>query len=369
MAGRRSLVYAITLAEVGGAQSYVRNLLPVVSEHYDVTVAAHGDGPLRAAAEESGIPFVPLRHVRRAISPVEDTRGLVELTRLFRRVRPDIVHLNSSKAGILGRLAATVARVPVTVFTVHGWAFKASSGRSAQLYFAADRVVRSLATAIVCVSQNDLDLGLAAGVSTADRTVLIRNAVDVSSEPAPRPPAPPVVEVVSIGRLALPKDFGTLLRAVALLPPGTVRLTLLGDGPLRPSLERLAAELRLEDVVFAGEVEDVRPYLAAADVFVLSSTSEGMPISVLEAMAAGRPIVASNVGGIPEAVVDGATGFLVPAARPDQLADALRQLLEDGDLRRRLGEEGRRRAVELFSLANWRQRHLELYDELLAARR
>lgn len=367
MAGRSSLVYVITLAEVGGAQSYVRDLLPAVSERYDVTVAAHGDGPLREAAAHYGLPFVPLEHVRRPISPIEDALGLLELTRLFRRLRPDIVHLNSSKAGILGRLAAALARVPVTIFTVHGWAFKAASGRSSRLYLAADRVVRPLATAIVCVSQSEVDAGLAAGLSLPDRTVLIRNAVDVSREPA-AVPGGSVVEIVSVGRLALPKDFETLLRAVAMLPPGSVRLTLLGDGPLRPSFERLAVELDLANVVFAGEVDDVRARVDSADVFVLSSLSEGMPMSVLEAMAAGRPVVASSVGGVPEAVVDGVTGLLVPPGRPDDLAVALERLVADDDLRRRLGDAGRARAVERFSLEGWRRSHLELYDSLLDAR-
>jgi glycosyltransferase involved in cell wall biosynthesis len=367
VAGRPSLVYVITLAEVGGAQSYVRDLLPAVREHYDVTVAAHGDGPLREAAADNGLPFVPLEHVRRPISPLEDARGLLELTRLFRRLRPDIVHLNSSKVGILGRLAATLARVPVTIFTVHGWAFKAASGRTSRLYLAADRAVRSFATVIVCVSQSEVDAGLAAGLSLPDRTVLIRNAVDVSLAPAP-PPGGAVIEIVSVGRLAPPKDFETLLRAVAMLPPGSARLTLLGDGPLRPSFERLTVELDLANVVFAGEVDDVRARVDSADVFVLSSFSEGMPMSVLEAMAAGRPVVASSVGGVPEAVVDGVNGLLVPPARPDDLATALERLAADGDLRRRLGEAGRARAVELFSLESWRRSHVELYDSLLDGR-
>lgn len=367
MAGRPSLLYVITLAEVGGAQSYVRDLLPAVSEHYDVTVAAHGDGPLREAAADNGLPFVPLEHVRRPISPLEDARGLLELTTLFRRRRPDIVHLNSSKAGILGRLAARLASVPVTIFTVHGWAFKAASGRSARLYLAADRAVRSLATVVVCVSQSEVDAGLAARLSLPDRTVLIRNAVDTSLEPAPAPERT-VVEIVSVGRLAPPKDFETLLRAVATLSPGGVRLSLLGDGPLRPSFERLAVELGLANVVFAGEVDNVRPRVDAADVFVLSSLSEGMPMSVLEAMAAGRPVVASSVGGVPEAVVDGVTGLLVAPADPEALAGALEHLVADVDLRRRLGDAGRARALESFSLEGWRRRHLELYDSLLDAR-
>ena len=369
MAGRPALLYVVTLAEVGGAQSYVCDLLAATREQYDVTVAAHGNGPVRSTAAELGIPFVPLLHVRRPISVAQDALGLLELTQLFRRVRPDIVHLNSSKVGVLGRVAAAIARVPVCVFTVHGWAFKASTGRSSRVYVWADRAVRSLATAIVCVSQNDLDAGLAAGLCSSDRTVLIRNAVDVSAAPVRRDDASRTVRLVSVGRLAPPKDFTTLLTAVAGLRPGTFRLTIVGDGPLRLALEGQASSLGLVGVDLLGEVNDVRPYLDGADIFVLSSTSEGMPMSVLEAMAAGLPVVASSVGGIPEAVVDDATGVLVPPARPSELGAALEQLIADRDLRRRLGDAGRERAEDAFSLEEWRRKHIELYESLLTARR
>jgi glycosyltransferase involved in cell wall biosynthesis len=368
VAGRPSLIFVITLAEVGGAQSYVRDLLPAVADHYDVTVAAHGDGPLREAAEALGVPFVPLEHVRRRVSPVRDSRGLIELIRLFRRVRPDIVHLNSSKVGVLGRLAARAAGVPVCVFTVHGWAFNAASGRSTKLYLWADRAARSLATMVVCVSQTELDSGLAAGVCLPGRSIVIQNAVDVSAEPVERSAQPDDVRIVSVGRLAAPKDFPSLVQAVARLPRAGISLTILGDGPLRAQLERQVAELELAHVKLAGEVDDVRTHLERSDVFVLSSMSEGMPISVLEAMAAGLPVVATAVGGVSETVVDGVTGLLVPPASPDLLADSLKQLIADGDLRRRLGDAGRLRAVESFSLTEWRRRHLELYGSLLAER-
>jgi glycosyltransferase involved in cell wall biosynthesis len=366
---RPRLVYVVTLAEVGGAQSYVRDLLTATREDYEVTVAAYGDGPLRTAAAELGIPFVPLQHVRRAVSPVQDPLGLLELVRLFRRLRPDIVHLNSSKAGVLGRIAAVIARVPVRIFTAHGWAFKATSGLGASLFLWADRAVRPLTTTIVCVSQTELRAGLAARVCTAERTIVIPNAVEVGPARTLAHRAGGPVEVVSVGRLAEPKDFATLVAAVALLPGGTVRLRVLGDGPLRPELETQISELGLAgSVELVGEVVDVRPYLAEADIFVLSSRSEGMPLSVLEAMAASLPVVASAVGGLGEVVVEGETGFLVPAAQAADLADRLARLAGDAELRDRLGQSGWRRAEAYFSLPGWRTAHRELYRSQLAAR-
>ncbi len=366
---RPLVLYVVTLAEVGGAQSYVRDLLPAVRDEFDVVVAAHGQGPLRSAAADLGIPFIPLHHVRRAISPVHDPLGLAELVRLFVRLRPDIVHLNSSKAGVLGRLAAAGARVPLRVFTAHGWAFKATTGASAKVYLWADRAVRRLTTMVVCVSETELRAGIAAGVCVAVRSTVIPNAVEVGAAPRRARGSTEALRIVSVGRLAEPKDFSTLVTAFARLPAGTARLRLVGDGPLRGPLELQIADLGLDgSLEFAGEVADVGPFLDEADVFVLSSRSEGMPLSVLEAMAAGLPVIASDVGGLREVVVEGETGFLVPPGDPGALAARLASLAGDSDLLELLGDGGRRRAEEHFSLPRWRERHIDLYRSLLDGR-
>lgn len=365
MARRPRLLYVVTLAEVGGAQSYVRDLLSATREEFEVAVAAYGEGPVKTAAEELGVTFVSLRHVRRPLSLVQDPLGLLELYRLFRRLRPDIVHLNSSKAGVLGRIAAWLARVPVCIFTAHGWAFKATAGASARLYLWADRAVRPMTTMVVCVSGLEFRAGLEARVCTAERATVIRNGVEISGY-VRRPLTEGATQIVSVGRLAEPKDFATLVSALSLLPAGQARLRVLGAGPLREQLEAQIRELALSDAVeLIGEVADVRPYLREADLFVLSSRSEAMPLSVLEAMAAGLPVVASDVGGLSEVVVEGETGFLVPAGDPVELAGLLGRLVEDPELRERLGEAGHRRAQSSFSLERWRDEHLALYRSLL----
>lgn len=366
---RPRLLYVVTLAEVGGAQSYVEGLLEAASDEYDVLVAAHGDGPLRTAAARAGVEFVELRYVRRPLSPVLDLLGLIELIRLFRRTKPAIVHLNSSKVGTLGRLAATAARVPVVVFTVHGWAFKATSGVASTVYLYADRLTRNLVSAVVCVSQTELSRGLEARVCRAETSVVVPNAVAVAETPPGTPASSKPLHVVWVGRLADPKDPVTLLRAVAELPAGALRLDILGDGPLRPELESLAAELGVRSSVeFHGEVTDVPRRLARAGAFVLASRSEGMPISILEAMAAGLPVVASDVGGISEVVVDGVTGFVVPPRDPAALAAALDRLLDDDGGRAALGRAGWERARARFSLEPWRAAHLDLYRALREGR-
>lgn len=359
------LLYVVTLAEVGGAQSYVRDLAPAMGEQFDVTVAAHGEGPLKDFCERNDLSFVSLRHVRREISVVRDSLGLIELVRLFRRIRPDIVHLNSSKAGVLGRLAASYARVPVRVFTAHGWAFKATTGVGARVYLWADQLVRPLTTMIVCVSNNERQAGIAAKTCTATRSRVIPNAVDVDSVLPHVPNESEQVRILSVGRLAEPKNFPTLIAAMGLVPRGRMKLRVLGDGPQHELLQSMIAEQRLEDTVeLVGEVDDVRPYLAESDVFVLSTDSEGMPLAVLEAMAAGLPAVVSAVSGLHEVILDGETGLLVPAHDAEGLAAALMRLVDDPALRERLGRAARRRAEEHFALGGWRRAHLELYRSL-----
>jgi glycosyltransferase involved in cell wall biosynthesis len=358
----------ITLAEVGGAQAYVASLLPALIGRFDVTVAAHGDGPLRDAAERSGARFLPLRHVRRAVHPVRDAAGLLELVRLLRRERPDILHASSSKAGALGRLAAALTGVPIRIFTVHGWAFSAHTGAAARLYRWADRLMKPLTTVTICVAEHERETGLSAHTCSPADTVVIPNAIDVRLAPVARN-GTRRPRVVAVGRLKAPKDFLTLVRAVAELPPEACEVLVIGDGPDRGQLEAEIRDLGLDgDVRLLGERNDVPDLLAGADAFVLSSASEGMPISVLEAMASGLPVVATRVGGVPELVADGETGFLVPPGEPQALADALGRLLADRALRQRLGDAGLERVRRSFDLGEFRRAHVALYSRELAKR-
>jgi glycosyltransferase involved in cell wall biosynthesis len=360
------ILLLITLAETGGAQTYVAGLLPALATRLDVVVAAHGDGPLRQAALASGVRYVPLRHVRRDLHPAHDLLGLLELAALIRRERPDIVHANSSKAGLLGRTAAAALGVPVRIFTAHGWAFKAYSGPVSALYRWADRLMAPLTTTTVCVSERERSAGVAARTCRVHDTVVIPSAVDVEAVLQARHDGSPP-RVIMVGRLAAPKDPVTLVRALGGVQGSPFTATIVGDGPDRPAVEAEVRAAGLEAVVeLAGERHDVPGLLADADVFVLSTRSEGAPLSVLEAMAAGLPVIASAVGGVPEIVADGVTGLLVPAGDDAALAAALKQLLADATLRRRLGAAGRERVRLHFDLADLQRAHLELYARELA---
>ena len=362
------ILLLVTLAETGGAQTYVATLIRALVGRCELTVAAYGHGPVRATAAEAGADFIPLRHVRRPISVWRDPLGVLELLILIRRVRPHIVHASSSKAGVLGRVAAWLAGSPIRIFTVHGWAFAAARGPGSTVYRWSERLVRPLTTATVCVSEGERAVGIAARTCDAATTVVIRNAIDAALRPVARPGTNPP-RIVTVGRLQEPKDPLSLVRALAKLRGRPFHALIVGEGPGRPAVEAELRRLGLAATVeLAGEREDVAEILAASQVFVLSSRSEAAPVSVLEAMAAGLPVVASRVGGLPELVVEGETGLLVEPGDPEELAAALARLLDDPALRERLGSAGRARVETHFALDAFLAAHLELYRRQLAQR-
>jgi glycosyltransferase involved in cell wall biosynthesis/uncharacterized membrane protein len=363
---RPRLLLLITLAETGGAQTYLALLLPAVAKRFDVTVAAHGEGPLRDAAHASGVRFVPLEHLRRGVNPLRDALGLVELIRLCRRERPEILHANSSKAGVLGRIAGALTGVPIRIFTVHGWAFAAYRSLAGRLYLWCDRIVQPLTTQVICVAGNEREVGIRARTCVPERSVVVHNAVDVCSFQEARHTGEPP-RIVSVGRFAYPKDYSTLVAALAALD-ADYRACLVGEGPGRAAVAAEARRRLAERVELPGMRRDVPGLLAAADILVLSSRSEGLPISILEAMAAGLPVVATNVGGVSELVGDGATGFLVPPGDAKALAAALERLRRDPPLRKRFGAAARRRAERDFDLARFHDAHLRLYRRELELR-
>jgi len=346
--------------------TYLQALLPTVVERMDVTVAAYGDGPLVEAARASGARYVPLRHVRRPLSPWRDLFGLLELYRLCREIRPDIIHVNSSKAGILGRIAAALARVPIRIFSVHGWAFRTQ--HPTWLFLLADRVVEPLTTLTICVSSRDRDDGIAKRTCRPDRSIVILNGVPVPPE-LPERAVSREPTIVSVGRLKAPKDFLTFVRALGLLGGDSFRGVIVGDGPDRALVEDELDQLGLRTKVeLLGERRDGPALLRSSDIFVLATRSESMPMSVLEAMAAGLPVVVSDVGGLPEVVADERTGLLVPPGDPAALASALARLIEDRELRVALGARGLERARTTFSVERCRREHLDAYRGLLEAR-
>lgn len=293
---------------------------------------------------------------------------------LMRRIRPDMVHTRNLGAIDLLPIAA-LAGVRNRIHGEHGWDVHDLDGRRRK-YRWLRRVVSPFADRFVAVSGNLRDWLVDTVGLSAEKVAQIYNGVDATHfVPAPRSPRIETDLVVgTIGRMETVKDPGNLAEAfIGLLTGrpalnGKVRLVMVGDGSLLPEVQsRLQAAGLSESVEFCGKVEDVREQLQRFDLFVLPSRNEGISNTILEAMACGLPVVATDVGGNPELVVDGETGVLVPAGDPVALAGAIGLYVDRPDLRSKHGMAGRRRAEQCFSLEAMVNAYRDLYRELLGA--
>ena len=352
----------VTKSEFGGGQEYIRILMSQVTNAQFVLVT--GDrGYLTEFAGSMNIRVHVCESLVHPISPRKDLAALTDVYALLRRERPDLVHANSSKAGVIGRAAAMLAGIPA-VFTAHGWAFtEGVSRRQAQIATVVEKVVAPLAKKIICVSNYDRSLALRKGIGNASQMVTVHNGIPDIAPPV-TPALNAVPRIVMVARFAPPKDYETLLRAAALFQPDDLRIECVGDGPELAASRKLAQELGVEDrVTFHGARRDVAAILRDADIFVLLSRWEGLPLSVLEAMRAGLPVIASRVGGVPEAVDDGVSGILLERNDAGALADALRSLIGDTPRRRAMGIKARQRFLAHFSAERMVQQTLQIYAQ------
>lgn len=335
----------------------------------DVSFISPGPGPFvdLASAEGFEIELVPLR---RSFQLGAATR----LARVLRRRRADILHTHvQAAAGAPGRLAARLAGTRVVAHLHIENHFRPRGARRAVLR-ALDNATARLCARAIAVSEATREAFVRQGWP-ARLIEVVYNGVEVADGAANGslrrtlriPEDAPVV--AEIARLCDVKGQRELIAALAHVPDA--RLVLIGadletGGAFQAQLEQDAERLGVRDrVVFAGHRPDAKDLLSDVDVFALPSWTEGLPITVLEAMARGRPVVATPVGGTPEVVADGETGLLVPPHDPEALAEALRRLLADPDLRRRMGETGRSRVEERFSSDAMVARVLEIYDEVV----
>lgn len=349
----------------GGVFEHVAALCAGLSERgHEAFVAGPFDG--RAAALEAEL--LPLE-LGRSVRPWEDTRATTATARLVRRVKPDLVHAHSSKAGAVARIARPAfARVPL-VYTPHGYAFAGYFERAAErrAYRGAERLLAPLATVTLCVCEAERRLAESVGVR---RARVVHNGV---REPDPAPPAAAVAALGEdgpvVGALTLlrpGKGIETLVDAVPRLLESVpaARVAVAGEGPDRAALEERARSRGVEHAVhLIGATDGAMPLLAGSDVFVSASWAESFPLNVLEAMAAGVPTVATDVGGTGEAIEDGRSGVLVPPRDSLALADALAALLSDRDRAAALAAEARERQRELFSVDRMIDGTLQVYGE------
>jgi glycosyltransferase involved in cell wall biosynthesis len=362
------ILYVITTPDHGGAQVNLLDLLSGWPEGIERIVATGEEGFLTEEARKIGVDVVIIPHLSRPLRPIHDVLAYREIVTVIEERQPDLVHCHSSKAGLLGRLAATSVGVPA-VFTVHGWAFEdgiwwfqRTIGRMAE--FLAAKICRD--QHVITVAEADRLLAIDRDVIESERMTTIHNGIEDDLRVAD-PSFPGTATIVMVARFSDQKDHETLFKALAGVAE-PFRMMLVGDGPLFESTHNLAKEVGVaSQVEFLGNRQDVPDILAGAQIFVLSSHWEGFPISILEAMRAGLPVVATDVGGVSEAVIDGETGFVTPPRDAEALGNAVQQLLSDPESRDSMGKKGRQRFVEHFGKEQMLAKTAKVYADLVNA--
>jgi glycosyltransferase involved in cell wall biosynthesis len=350
---RIRVLLVITRLELGGAQRVVLHTARHLDRESFATALAWGPGDL-LDDEAAGIPALeryPVPTLVRRVAPLQDLRALRNLRAAVRAFRPHVVHTHSSKAGILGRLAARLERVPKVVHTIHGFGFTPLQPAPVRWVFrTAERALARATDHFVTVSEVDRRRGEAFRLFTADRASVIRAGIDLGRFRAAADGGavrehlgidagvPLVVQVGNFKPQKAPLDFVRVAALVSRSSPNA-RFVMVGDGPLRPAAEALARELGVADkVLFCGWWEDVPGLLAASTVSVLTSRHEGLPCSVVESLAAGVPVVATAVDGTVEVVRPGVNGMLAAAGDISALARGVAEIIADPELRARLSE-------------------------------
>lgn len=369
----KRILYVITKASWGGAQRYVYDLaLASRAAGYEVAVAYGEPGLLVEMLTTAGIRTIRLASLIRDINSGNDRRALTELREVIREVRPDVIHLNSSKAAGLGALAARLERIPRILYTAHGWAFNESRPfwQRLLLRMAAEATIY-LAHETICVSaaiKRDISPIAFAG----HKLTVIRNGIECTTSSKSRREARaellPGHEnrhwIGMVSELHPTKRVDDGIDAfveVAAKHPDAI-LVVLGEGERRAALEQMIAERGLaERAYLLGFVRDAAQYLPAFDVFLHTSSSEALGYVILEAGCARLPVVATTVGGIPEIIENATSGILVPPRSPASIAAALDTVLKDSAHAEQLGERLHAKIVRDFSQTEMIRQTLEHY--------
>ena len=366
----RHIAMVITRGDViGGAQTHVAELtVGLIARGHRVTVFAGGKGAFSDRLADAGADIVDLPGLSREIAPLRDANTILRFGRMLKRHAPDLVACHSSKAGIVGRAAARLAGIP-SVFTAHGWAFAEGIPQPRRWFYRLiERRMSRFCRAVITVSEADARLAVEGGVARHAPLIAIHNGLP-DHPPAPFPAHETEPRLLMVARLVEQKNHAALLRALARVTDRAFHLDLVGEGPLGDELKALAKSLNLQDrVTFHGYRSDVPAFIERASLVVLLSHWEGLPISLIEAMRLGRPLVASDVGGVRELFGASPIGWLVPSDDPASLASLLRDALEDHEQLKRLGANARKRFEEAFSVDVMVDRTLQVYEGAIAGR-
>ena len=377
---RIHLLFLVTRGDsIGGAQIHVRDMAKALTrDGFRVTVLTGAAGDMTEQLDQDGISWFLIPKLVRPIKPWQDIKAIIATAQTIRRLKPDLVSTHTAKSGMVGRLAAFLAGVP-SIFTAHGWQFADGipAGQAKAVLFI-EKLVAPLCRRVITVSRYDYELALRKKAVSANKMVTIHNGLPWREPPASETAAlrsgdigeGQRVRLLMVARFQEQKDHAALLEALAGIRSFDQNLEwsleLVGDGPGMSAEQARARELYIADrVEFSGQQLDVPERMDRADIYLLISNWEGFPRSIIEAMRAGLPVIASDVGGCNESVRDGQTGFLVDKGDIPVLQERIQSLIVNTALRVQFGEAGRRLYEEQFTFQNMYKKTVELYRQVV----
>lgn len=379
----QKILFLITQAEVGGAQKYVCDLAVALqkSGKFEVLVASEENPDFFEKLSKNGVKCVRLRHLQRSLNPFKDFSVFVEIYNLIKAEKPNIVHLNSSKIGILGAFAGFLTRTRKIIFTAHGWVFNEVLPWHKKVFFVlASRLAALFQTDIICVSSYDKETALKYKISSEKKLTVINNGISekefvfLDKNEAREKFNLPKDKIIigTVANLYKTKGIEFLVSAVKEMAEeqfdggatfvNNIVFIVLGDGPEREALELQIANYKLQDFFkLLGRKENASQYLKAFDIFVLPSEKEGFPYVLLEAGLAKLPVISTNVGGIPD-LLSNENGILILSRDPHQIKSSILALLQNKEKMNFISENLNKAVLQNFTFEKMYQKTLEVYE-------
>lgn len=359
------IAYILTRSDtIGGAVIHIRDMAASMSAlGHETIVFIGGEGIAAKEIEANNIRVQSLRYLQRRVSPLNDFLAIFELRAALKKFAPDIVSAHTSKAGFISRISGWSLRVP-TLYTPHCWSF-CNAFPKARLYKWMEWIGGFFGPRIISVSQWEKDLAVQMRVIPEKKITNIYNGMPDIPESLRADTSNESPKITMIGRFEIQKNHEMLLRSLSRILDLDWSLDLIGDGPRFDKIQELAQQLGIEDRIhFAGWRTDIAERLSQVQIYALVSKWESFPRSILEAMRAGLPVVTTDAGGSSEAVLDGENGFVIGLQDEEALADRLRRLITDKNLRIRMGTISRDRYEKYFTFDRMCRENLAIYHEL-----
>ena len=387
---KKKILYLITQSELGGAQKYVADLVKNLKDKFEISVAfgEQGEkGELTEILKSLIIKQYVIKNLKRKINYKQDLLAILEIKKIIKKIKPDIVHLNSSKVSILGSIATFLNNISPfrkkvrVVYTAHGWVFtEPLPKKEKKLYTKIERFTARWKNKIICVSEFDHQIALKESIAPEKKLITIHNGIEQINLLPKEEAKEKLIQlnskfeirnskllIGSIGNLYQTKGYDYLIKAIKILVDRgmDLKLIIIGSGPKKIDLKNWIDQLYLNKNVFlTGRIKNGSELLPAFDLYVCSSVKEGLSYTIIEAMSAGLPIIATKVGGNSELISDKKEGVLIKSQSEEEIARAIIKFYNNPQEHKQMGDSAREKFTQKFSLEKMVEKTKNIYNSL-----